>query len=100
MLRRRYKGHCILPRLVVEISLAYHRRDREQSQYLDCQVPVRAVGVSREKLTSAAAPAAQAANTSDSRVPPIGNTPNISATIAAPVLWPSRRDVACMPLAA
>src|SRR5262249_16394537 len=55
---------------------------------------------SREKLTTAAPPDANAANASASRVPLAGNSPNISATIAAPTLWPNSRAVACMPLAA
>ena len=42
--------------------------------------------VSREKLTTAAAPAATAANTSDSRVPLWEKIPNISATVAAPIV--------------
>lgn len=42
--------------------------------------------VNREKLTTAAAPAATAANTSDSRVPLWEKIPNISATIAAPIV--------------
>jgi hypothetical protein len=54
----------------------------------------------REKLTTAAPAAVTAATTSATVVPSRGSSPNISATSAAPMLCPSSRDVACIPLAA